>query len=78
MKKSLRKEFKRQLRLALTAAIGFVIAYSWRDAINNVMNTLSINLSGLAGLGNSPFFAPILATIIGVVFIFILSELLKE
>ena len=78
MRHSMKKEFKRQLRLALTAAIGFVIAYSWKDAINTIMQNLSINLSNAAGLGYSPIFMPLLTTILGVVFIFLLSKIFRD
>jgi len=76
--RSMRKEFKRQLKLAIIAAIGFTIAYSWRETIMNIMETTAFNLAKGIGIGYSPLFMPLLTTLIGVFLIFILSKLLKS
>jgi hypothetical protein len=76
--KSIRKEFKRQLEIAIIAAIGFTIAFAWKEAILKIMENTAINLGNLTNLGYSPLFMPILTTIIGVILIFILSRLFKS
>lgn len=76
--RSYKKEFKRQLKFALTAAIGFTIAYAWRESIIQIMHDASRNLALQAGFGTSPLYMPLFTTIIGVSLIFILSKLLKD
>ena len=43
MLKKFKKELKRQIRTALTAAIGFIIAFSWRDYILTLTQGLFSN-----------------------------------
>ena len=55
-KRTFKSEFKRQIRLAIAAAAGFLIAFAWREAIfnafqnqtqdlpNNIMNGLTSQL----------------------------------
>lgn len=77
-KRSFRKEFKRQVRLAILAAIGFTIAFSWRETILNAMQNTSINLASSLNLGYSQIFMPLLTSFVGVLIIIITSKLLKE
>jgi len=77
IKKSLRKEFKRQLKLALIAGTGFVIAYAWKERLLLILDSLSTNLANAAGIGQSPLFMPILTTFLGVLLIYILSKTLN-
>lgn len=75
--KTVRKEFKRQLKLAIIAAIGFTIAYAWKETTLQIMENASINIGNTLGLGYSPLFMPLLTTILGVLLIFLFSKLLK-
>ena len=75
--RSMKKEFKRQLKLAIVAAIGFTIAYAWKETILNVMQNASFNIATTFSLGSSPFFMPLLTTLLGVGIIFITSKLFK-
>jgi hypothetical protein len=77
-RRSFRKEFKRQLQLAIVAAIGFTIAYAWKETILNMMENTAINIGNAASLGYSPLFMPILTTFLGVILIFLLSKILKS
>ncbi|MEM4181947.1 MAG: DUF5654 family protein [Candidatus Pacearchaeota archaeon] len=76
-KKSFRKEFKRQVRYALTAAIGFIIAYSWRESILKYADWFSLNF-----VGKESFFFPlsssIITTIFGVMLILLASKILQD
>ena len=46
--KKLRKEFKKHIVTAIAAALGFLIALSWREPISNLTNYI-INILGLQG-----------------------------
>ena len=78
-KKSFRQEFRRQIRLAATAAIGFTIAFSWREAIFELfLNFTSRILDITKNHYTTKIYTAILITIIGVFLIFLTSKLLKE
>ena len=76
--KSFRKEFKRQIKLAIVAAIGFTIAFAWKETILNMMENTAITLGNNLSLGYSPLFMPLLTTFLGVIIIYILTKLLKD
>jgi len=77
-KKSFRKEFKRQLKLAIIAAIGFTIAYAWKETTLKIMENIASSIGNSAGLGHSPLFMPLLTTILGVSTIYLLSKIFKD
>ena len=73
-----KKEFKKQIRLAIAASVGFIIAYSWRDFIvvsvkSLVGENFFINNQNIINLSSA-----LILTFIGVVIIFISSKILKE
>lgn len=78
IKRSFRKEFKRQLKLAIIAAIGFTIAYAWKETVLKIMENTAINIASTLALGYSPLFMPLLITVIGVILIFIFVKILKD
>jgi len=78
-KRSFRKEFKRQIRFAVVAAIGFLIAFSWRNAIFDaagsfVSRVLDVSPSHYL----SEVYTSVFITFMGVLVILITSKLLKE
>ncbi len=77
-KKSFRKEFKRQLRYAIAVAVGFMIIYSWRQAIWNstyvLVEKLTENTKNMA----SNIATSLIITLVGVLIILISSKLLKD
>jgi hypothetical protein len=78
-KRSFKKEFKRQIRLAIIAAIGFTVAFAWRESIFNMFQSfvsrfLDINPEHYL----SQIYTSITITLAGVILIFITSKLLKE
>jgi len=76
MASKFKKEFKNQLRLAIAAAIGFIIAFSWRDfVIKLVGDTYSVLQTAMPI--TSKFLTAITITLIGVFLIIITSKLLK-
>lgn len=71
-----KKEFKRQIRLALAAAVGFIIAFAWRDfALKLTGDALSkfLELNPIT----SALLISIVVTFLGVLIILISSKLLK-
>ena len=76
--KKFRLEFKTQLKIALMAAFGFLIALSWRDFISEAINYLieSLRLSG--DLYIYKLFSAIVITLIAVISIMIVSRLNSE
>lgn len=78
-KKSFRAEFKRQIRLAITAAIGFTIAFAWRNAIfDSVLSFVSRALAVSENHYLTEIYAAIAVTIFGVFLITITSRFLGE
>lgn len=78
-KRSFRKEFKRQIRLAVVAAIGFTIAFAWRNAVfegfqNYVSRFLEVDPSHYL----TELYTAIAITFAGVCLIFITSSILKD
>ena len=76
-KKSFRKEFKRQLRYAIAAAVGFMIAFSWRETIiastKEIVERLTEASGNIVNVYNSLFI-----TLIGVLIIILSSKILEE
>jgi len=71
-------EFKRQMRLAIAAAIGFIIAFSWRDFIFELTRNWIINLELSTNIHLINLTSSILITIFGVFLIVLSSRLLEK
>jgi hypothetical protein len=68
-------EFKKQTRLAITAAIGFIIAFAWKDYITATSQNW---LSGFSALsGHVLLSSAVLLTLIGTILILIASWALE-
>tara|TARA_Y100000310_G_C20445188_1_gene698047 strand:+ start:358 stop:624 length:267 start_codon:yes stop_codon:yes gene_type:complete len=73
-----RLEFKTQLKIALMAAFGFLIALSWRDFLSEAVNHLITSL-GLSGdLYLYKLISAIIITAIAVIGILIISKFSSE
>jgi hypothetical protein len=72
-----RGELKRQSRLAIAAAIGFLIAFSWRDTILTVTEKYVQVLTTMNGLVHVKLVSSIVVTIIGVLIILLSSRILE-
>jgi len=77
--RSFRKEFRRQLRLAIIAAIGFSVAFAWRNAIFKIFLEFT---SRFLDIPQNHYltetYTAISITIAGVILISITSKLLRE
>lgn len=76
--KKFKFEFKDQIRMALTAAIGFTIAFSWRNTLFTLMQERVSFLASIIGQTGVNFAASISMTILGVILILITSSWLKN
>lgn len=76
-KKSFKKEFKQQLRYAIAAAVGFLIAYAWRESILNITYNIVSVFTEQTQTFLSNTLTAIILTLIGVLLIVLTSKLLK-
>ncbi|MEK6890040.1 MAG: DUF5654 family protein [Nanoarchaeota archaeon] len=78
-RRSFRLEFKRQLRLAIMAAIGFTIAFAWREAIfATFQDFVSRFLDVSPEHYLSQTYTAITITLAGVLLIFFTSKILRD
>ncbi|PIN77803.1 hypothetical protein COV15_01265 [Candidatus Woesearchaeota archaeon CG10_big_fil_rev_8_21_14_0_10_34_12] len=72
-----KKELIRQLRVAIAAAIGFVIAFSWRNFVFELTKNWVKAISTMTNTNFINFTSSMLITIIGVILIIISSKILE-
>jgi len=78
-KKSFRNEFRRQIRLAMTAAIGFTIAFAWREAVfQSFQNVVSRALDLAPEHFTTQIYTATTITVAGVLLILLTSRILKD
>lgn len=78
VRRSLKKEFKKQIRFALIAAIGFIIAFAWRNTIWDSSRLLIEKFSTAAGVVLTDIYTALFITLFGVILLIITSKLLKD
>lgn len=77
--KSFKKEFKRQIRFAIVAAVGFTIAFAWRNAVFEAFRNYIARIMDLAPEHyTTEVYTALAITFIGVLAIFLSSKILKE
>ncbi|MEK6823682.1 MAG: DUF5654 family protein [Nanoarchaeota archaeon] len=72
-----KREFRKQLRLALAAAAGFIIALAWKDFIFKLTGDILSKFLELNPI-TSALAVSIAITLLGVLIILISSKILKE
>ncbi len=78
-RRSFKLEFKRQLRLAIMAAIGFTIAFAWREAIfATFQDFVSRFLDVSPDHYLSQSYTAVAITFAGVLLIFLTSKMLRD
>jgi len=78
-KKSFNKEFKRQLRFAITAGIGFTVAFAWRNAVfDSFQDFISRALSVTPNHFLTETYTALAITLTAVLAIFLTSKLLRD
>jgi len=71
--KEFNREFKKEMRIAIIAAFGFLIALVWKDVITSVVD----NITQEAHVSNA-LVSALIVTIICVLGIMLVSRVLKE
>lgn len=77
-RKSFKREFKRQIKYAIAAAVGFLIAFAWRDSVYNATNELIEKFTSSAQHILAEVYTSIIITIVGVLIIIASSRLLRD
>ena len=70
-------EFRRQLRMAITAAIGFIIAFSWKDSIMLLITKYTQQFTSMTDLAKLSLVSSIVATLLGVLLILLSTRILE-
>lgn len=78
IRRSFKKEFKRQLRFAIMAAVGFLIAFAWRNAIYNSSRDIVEKFLEVANTPLTEVYTAIFITLMGVALIFLTSKFLRD
>lgn len=76
MKKNFKNEFKKQIKLAIAAAVGFLIVFAWRDFILKITGETLNKFLELNPI-SSALLISIIITVIGILIIVISSKILK-
>ena len=77
-RKSFKKEFRRQLKYAIAAGVGLLIAFAWREAIWDSAENIVSTIVDSTKTAISSVSTSIIITIIGVAILLISSRLLRE
>lgn len=77
-KRNFRKEFKRQLRYAIAAAVGFMVIFAWRESLINSVRNIVDRFSESTQVVTTEISTAVLITLIGVLIILFSSKLLKN
>ena len=78
-RRSFKKEFKRQIKMAIVAAVGFTIAFSWRQAIFDTFQSFVVRfLDVQPDHYLSENYTALAITLAGVLIIFATSKLLRD
>jgi len=72
--KRFREEFKAQVFIAISAAVGFLIALSWREPISKLINSLIVKLGLQQQVIYYEFLSAIIITIIAVLILIIIAK----
>lgn len=78
-RRSFKKEFRRQIKLAIIAAIGFTVAFAWRQAIFDAFQSFVTRFLDVQPSHYlSETYSALAITLAGVLLIFITSKLLSD
>ncbi|MGV8142465.1 MAG: DUF5654 family protein [Candidatus Pacearchaeota archaeon] len=73
------KEFKKQVRFSIAAAVGFSIAFAWRESIfDTFLAFVSRFLDVASGHYLTEIYTALTITVAGVILLLITSKILKD
>ncbi|PIN90937.1 hypothetical protein COU60_01180 [Candidatus Pacearchaeota archaeon CG10_big_fil_rev_8_21_14_0_10_34_76] len=73
-----KKEFRRQLRLLIIVALGFTIAFTWRQTIFDVVESFVIRFINVQGTATLSFLTSFFITIFSLLLMLIASYFLTD
>jgi hypothetical protein len=76
-KKKFTKDFKEHLRIGLTAAVGFTIAFAWREPLILMVNSFASKVLKSTIEYQASIWSAFIITFIGVIIIWYLSRILR-
>ncbi|MBU4070015.1 MAG: hypothetical protein KJ646_03450 [Nanoarchaeota archaeon] len=76
-KKKFSKEFKEHLRIGLSAATGFIIAFAWREPLLIALNDFVLKYIKSTAIFQAGVITAFIVTFIGVLFLWLISRALK-
>lgn len=71
------KEFKKQLRYGISAALGFIVAYSWREPFLHFFNNVVVNFTEKTITYQTDIITALIITLFGVLGIMAVAKFLK-
>ena len=76
-KKKFSKQFKEHLRIGLSAAVGFTIAFAWREPLIKLVNTFMFKYIDSSAEFHASILSALLITFLGVILIYYMSRILR-
>ncbi len=76
-KRNLRKTFKEELRYGLAAAVGFLIAYAWKEPLLLFFEDIVATITQRALPYSIKIISAFIITIFGVLFLWLVSKYLR-
>lgn len=76
-KKKFSKEFKEHLRIGLSAAVGFTIAFAWREPLILFVNNFVSGIINSTAVYQASIWSALIITFLGVLLIWVLSRVLR-
>ena len=78
IKENFKKEFRRQLRILILFTLGFTIAFSWRQTIFDISQTLVNTILKIKSSTASTLLTSIFITLVSIIIIYITAHWLKD
>lgn len=78
MGRKFKKEFRRQLRLLITIALGFTIAFTWRQTIFDLSQTFVQFITNIQDSTALSIFTSVFITIVSILLIYLSSYYLRN
>lgn len=77
IKRNFKRTFKEELRYGIAAAVGFLIAYAWREPLILFADNIVLRFTKVTFDYGVSIISALLITFFGVIFLFLASRFLK-